>query len=654
MRCVGDIERLDSVLASLAQADAALRLRLGQVLEAIARGAVFELGFSSLGAYVVERCERSVRWAEGARALARRLEALPGLRRAVATGNVSWSMAEVLARVATPADEARWQELAECRTVRQVRALVAEAMVADSDAGAHASLRGQAGDACTLTCTVSHEDAWLFEATRCLLEQLGERGPVAQSDALLAEAQSTLLASLPRGALDLERAQSADATQRCWLEQLQRWHAEAEVLCERNILAGLLSARAASSEPAPAPRSVVIEAALGMAALPLASGPALGAASGASWMSSATMLDQEVRALSAALARHELELSQLALRLHRADGWRRLGYASEAQYARERLGMSRSSLRARRTLALRLERLPTVAAALAAAHIGVEAALQLVRIATRKTEAAWVVRAQRRTIKHLREEVAAALVAVRHSGEADCPPPAETELAAFQILEHEVLSGRFASPRTAPAGENARKTTPAGALHHPAEPVAEDRKAWWGMLGGLAAWVASGCQMSEGPSPAASRTRSSAGRVTLRLRMSREAFAWWRGLEAQARRWLPAGMSWLRFLCLSVWHGWGHLLGADVAYGHIYIRDRYRCASPVCGRRDVTPHHLQYRSAGGSDEDDNVASICTWCHLHGVHGGRIRALGPADHIRWELGPRSSPALSVHGRERMAA
>jgi hypothetical protein len=65
--------------------------------------------------------------------------------------------------------------------------------------------------------------------------------------------------------------------------------------------------------------------------------------------------------------------------------------------------------------------------------------------------------------------------------------------------------------------------------------------------------------------------------------------AWWRGLGAQARRWLPRRMSWLRFLCLSSWQAWRHLLGADVGYGQIYIRDRFRCLSPVCSRRDVTP-----------------------------------------------------------------
>jgi hypothetical protein len=113
-------------------------------------------------------------------------------------------------------------------------------------------------------------------------------------------------------------------------------------------------------------------------------------------------------------------------------------------------------------------------------------------------------------------------------------------------------------------------------------------------------------------------------------------------------------VSWLRFLCLSVWHAWRHLLGPDVAYGHIYIRDRLRCTSPVCNRRDVTPHHIEFRSAGGSDDDHNLTSPCVWCHLHGIHGGRIRALGTAEQIRWELGPRSEPCLIVHGRERMAA
>jgi hypothetical protein len=175
------------------------------------------------------------------------------------------------------------------------------------------------------------------------------------------------------------------------------------------------------------------------------------------------------------------------------------------------------------------------------------------------------------------------------------------------------------------------------------------------MLGSLVSWLSGGLQMSAAPSRLeAARVCSFAGRVTFRLRVSRDTFAWWRGLEAQVRRWLPRGMSWLRFLCLSLWQGWHHLLGTEVAYGHIYIRDRFRCTSPVCNRRDVTPHHIQFRSAGGSDEAHNLTSPCSWCHLLGVHGGRVRATGTAQHLRWELGPQNAPCLIIDGRERMAA
>ena len=126
--------------------------------------------------------------------------------------------------------------------------------------------------------------------------------------------------------------------------------------------------------------------------------------------------------------------------------------------------------------------------------------------------------------------------------------------------------------------------------------------------------------------------------------MSRDTAAWWRGLEGQARRWLPRGMSWLRFLCLSFWQGWCHLPGARVAYRDIYIRDRYRCTSPVCNRRDVTPHHIQFRSAGGSNDAANRVTLCAFHHLRGVHAERLRCSGRApDRITWQIGLRPGAA-----------
>jgi hypothetical protein len=127
-------------------------------------------------------------------------------------------------------------------------------------------------------------------------------------------------------------------------------------------------------------------------------------------------LDATVRELARMMASQELELARGILQLHRADGWRRLGYASESQYARERLGSSQSSLIARRSLALRLERLPRIAEALGTALIGVEAALQIVRVATSNTEGAWVERARRRTIKVSVRVILARLAAHAGSG----------------------------------------------------------------------------------------------------------------------------------------------------------------------------------------------------------------------------------------------
>jgi len=69
--------KLDTELVRLARGASAVRLAVGEALEALSSsGGHHELGFSSLEAYVRERCERTARWASDAQALARRLRAL--------------------------------------------------------------------------------------------------------------------------------------------------------------------------------------------------------------------------------------------------------------------------------------------------------------------------------------------------------------------------------------------------------------------------------------------------------------------------------------------------------------------------------------------------------------------------------------------------
>jgi hypothetical protein len=628
------VEQLDAQLVRVAREDAGLRLRLGQVLEVMQRRACcLELGFSSLGAYALERFERGQRWVEMACLLARRLEALPRLRVELATGGMSWSKVELLARVLAgkkvqPESEAHWLELARCRTLRELQGEVKKASrLEDGDA----ALTEEDEVPGMLSCTLNREDAWLLEATRGLLEQFGTRGAEDQIEALLAEGQGAMLAALPAQELEFEERAGAEDAQQRWREQLARWRAEAEARCEPRIRALVLEQVANAADSAQ-------QAAQGLGSLD-------------GWQSSE--LDAEVRRLAAALAGHELRLSRLLWRFHRADGWRRLGYATETQYASERLGLSRSSVIARRSLALRLEPLPQVAQALSRAEIGLEGALQLVRIATPQTELAWLERARQRTVKHLREEVTAALMSVRLSSELDCPPPSDAELEEFQELERAVLSGRVlgGTPNRLQPGCNAERVADSR--------CDASRRPWREMLSSLSAWLEQGAlrhavQMSAAKTTGAPSKSRSAGRVAVRWRVSLGLRTWWHALEARARRFLPRGMSWVKFLCLTFWRAWGHMVGVNVAWGQVYLRDRCRCSSPVCSRRDVTPHHLRFRSAGGSDEDENMASLCTWCHLFGVHGGRIRATGSAGQIHWELGPRAAPCVRVEGRQRVAA
>ena len=59
--------------------------------------------------------------------------------------------------------------------------------------------------------------------------------------------------------------------------------------------------------------------------------------------------------------------------------------------------------------------------------------------------------------------------------------------------------------------------------------------------------------------------------------------------------------------------------------------------------RRRSPHHIVYRSAGGSDDPGNQISLCAAHHLHGVHMGWIRVSGTApDGLRWELGVGAAP------------
>jgi len=111
--------------------------------------------------------------------------------------------------------------------------------------------------------------------------------------------------------------------------------------------------------------------------------------------------------------------------------------------------------------------------------------------------------------------------------------------------------------------------------------------------------------------------------TTLRLSMSASTGRFWRALEA-----LHAGSddegSFVAFLVRSVMRSWVGMEAAPVAYGDVYVRDRWRCASPVCRSRNVTPHHVKLKSHGGGEERGNLVALCERCHLELASADRAR------------------------------
>jgi len=690
---------LDRRAAELARGVGATMLRLGEVLGQLgARGGHHELGFSSLGAYVRERCGRGSTWGRELVRVARELERWPRLRGALLAGEVTWSAVEVVLRALRPLGAAEaalaagvleqaeevWLERARRLSVRELRDAVRDAARWPRDAAreprdaareprgpetaVHPYLRRLPTHVLTLTVPV--ETAWWFECARRVHERsVSDCGAGARSTegfvlALLAEARTELGASEVGSAEAVERWGS-------YVAQLAVWRDEAERRCDvqRRALGDRALgdvAHGGGATPAgepPVGESMLVGAMVhdgdgdGAPAFECRDRGASGQVSGGEPDVRRAARDRDVRVqeLVRGLARRDLDLGALATWLQRAEAWRRLGFASEAHYVRERMGMSYSQWKSKRRLARSLGALPQLEAVVRDGVVGVESAALLVGVISRAREQlgrgdvgaeaierAWVERAGLRTHKHLREEIRAAELAAQ---QWDVPalPPSEETMRRFSALQGRVASGAVLLEGA--EGEVAG-----------ADRGEVARRAWLDLRGELRE-VFRGAFLSDpgepdvrrepGVCPPAPGGRK--GPVRLRLLVERDTLVEYRCLERKFRRLRRGGGDFLEFLCRHFLAVWAPAMLTDVKYAHVYRRDAFTCTSPVCERHDVQPHHLRFRSAGGGEEHENLASLCTWCHLEGVHGGRIRVAPPASSMRWELG---GGFLRVHGREVM--
>jgi hypothetical protein len=87
-------------------------------------GAHLRLGYASFAEYIERLFGYSPRWTAEKLRVAEALEELPILSRALANGEISWSSARELTRVAVVETEPEWIEIARGRTAREVEKLV--------------------------------------------------------------------------------------------------------------------------------------------------------------------------------------------------------------------------------------------------------------------------------------------------------------------------------------------------------------------------------------------------------------------------------------------------------------------------------------------------------------------------------------------------
>lgn len=707
-----DLARLDHAAAQLGVVLGPVRLAFGDALNALDhKHGYHQLGFASLSTYAAEHAGKPKRWVTESRTLAGNLEQDSTLRRQLASGRLTWTRAELLARLVQhsliihditnseaaralrPALEMSWLFKSSGSTCRELGEQLRSLDLCAAERSTMDRVR-------YLTLTLPSEDTGWFHAAERTFRRVAERTDLdAFLEALLAETQNTLQGcpSIPGNNAGLEASDR-------WHRQLAQWRTQAEHRCERARPSLPRAERGAGQPPGrawPRPREL------------------------RTWSVSA--LHEYICTLAKQLHLNAAALGRSAEQLHHVQAWRRLGFASAGHYARDRLGVSHSSLKQQRALARRLSALPKLAHALEAGRLGSVAAALVARVATKQTEQRWVERARQRTVKHLREEVAfverilrarpghrgwppapeimraehALRGAIANSYPSPRPPVAEgppiaegpasshrptdeqgrqrgsveqqrrfqqevhnyavgTDVACSREQEPVLLAAPGAVPQSADCPSR-RAPQSCGPWVSPMRPYCADSRIKSATSAVAAARQTSDHGNSEKSHKTAcareSRTCTSdptgpdrghhrhvpgdglgIGRVRLRFRIYESTLLLYRDVGRMFARQHPE-RSLLRSLCEHFLMVWGPVVARRHAhkYDHIYERDGYECTSPVCDRHDVTPHHLKFRSRGGGDEAANLTSLCVWCHLEGVHGGRIRAEPKPDGIHWTIG-----------------
>lgn len=598
---------LDRELVALAAADARCRLVRARIAERVVTLRAWRtLGFVRLSDFARERLGLSPRSLEEDARLVRALTALPVLRCAVESGELSWTRARILVRTATPNREGEMLETARAVPLRNLEDWAQNWTKAGRQPPSTAipesttTVVDQSGDDPLLRRTIelSRSGRRLWR-TACEYASRSAGTPLSPGQVLelvVAETAGALPMAPPKPEAEsvpersgAHRASSAHSAPPQFHEQrLRTAMRTGEARGRRGLLHFLAEYGAAEGFEWLAPTS-------------RDPGPARAVVALLEDIEWADAFELERRLQSLRLLTQRLEAQMAALLRVGIDRrlFHELGFATVPLYAEARLGICRRrvwSLVAIERHSWRTSR--QLHAAWRDGKLTLLQATTLIEVVGEKNAEAWIARAREITLRRLQDEVAWALDHGDRTSHDDNPLPPTVDV-------------------------DVRKD-------------------------GLADFTESEVQ-KRAHEPAPHWSIGVPGKVHIDV-------------------FVPLSVAVLLETTLDRLQGWGEgrwhafermvamalleWMGAPKHRDPIFERDGWRCTVPGCSsRRNLHDHHVVFRSRGGGNALDNRITVCAAHHLHGLHAGIVRAWGTAPRgIVWELGcaPGREPLMRLLG------
>jgi 5-methylcytosine-specific restriction endonuclease McrA len=282
--------------------------------------------------------------------------------------------------------------------------------------------------------------------------------------------------------------------------------------------------------------------------------------------------------------------------------FRDLGHSSINQYAIQELGFSKSRTDDFVRLARQLEKLPAVREAVAAGELGYTKAREIVSVATPETQDEWL-KAAKGTRKHLINEVKKVKRAAKvDPGQGELLPSSPTVVAPRE------LPVRFQVDLT--PEQEARRAAMVERLHKLGG-VPTDRAEL--MLEAMAALLETkelqsqkcprGHLESRPPVQIHVYENAATGRITVQT-------------DAGERELSRAESERIRCDAAICEQGGRNTTTIPPRVRReVLARDKHQCQAPGCGRtRFLEVHHIKPRNQGGSNESENLMTLCASCH----------------------------------------